>query len=326
MCANNNYCDCLDTSLITIPNGAIGANGAPGTNGTNGIDGQDGDFGGFSTEYIFDTTTGGAPSSTFLRLSHSLFSDVTSISLHDENTNGIDVGDMLNSFSNTVDGTNNFGLIRVWKKFSSSDFWCGKITDVVDLGTSVRLAVTYIDSNGSFLNGEGVVISFAPSGAKAEADKEILVADHTQTSNGTTSLTSLTNYTVPANTLLTNGDQLSVSAAFKVTTTIPSALHARVRVGGNDITPGAINWLIGSGFTDLLVNFTLTRTSSTTVYLNMKSFVINPSGILTPSYGNSTNFAFNSSVNNLIDLLGLSVDGLGNTIAARELIIKKFNI
>lgn len=321
MCTGNE--NCLDTSQIVIPAGDNGADGANGTNGTNGSNGADGIFGGFSAKWRFDATTGGAPAATFLKFDSTVLSTVSSITVNDLNADSTDHDNFLASFQNTINSLNQFGLVRIWKRLDSNTFWSGEITDTSDAGTSRTFAVTHIESNGTFATNDEVVLSFVPRGASAADDKEVLEAVIPGGTNSTITLTSLGSYTVPANTLTTDGDTLEGHINMIKFGTIPSAVQARVNIAAD--TLASSNWLLSQGVNVLKIDFKLTRVTSTTVFMDFKSWLVNSAGVMIPSYGGFKTIVFNTATTNVIDVLGLSADGLGNSIKLESLVIKKFD-
>lgn len=323
MCTGN---DCLDTSTITIPTGQTGAAGANGINGTNGTNGQDGNFGGFSAKYLFDATTGGAPATTFLKFNSTTLSAVSSISVNDLNADSTNHDSFLASFVNPVNGVNQFGLLRIWKRFNSNIFWAGSINAHSDLGTSRTFGVTHIQSNGTFTANDEVIISFVPSGDSGSLDKEVLYSNHIPISTTSATSTLLDSYSVPANTLAANGDQLVVNTMLVKTGGIPSALHARIRIAGEQLTTGNVPWLLNSGVNQVAIKATITRVSSTAVFVNMESHFISSTGGLQPAFAYGKQIVWNSATANLLEVLGNSADGLGNAITLQEFVIKKFDI
>lgn len=322
MCTGNE--NCLDTSQIVIPTGNDGNDGAPGGDGNDGNDGQDAIFGGFSARWRFDATTGGAPVDTFLKFDSTVLSSVSSIEINDLNADLIDHDSFLSSFQNQVNSLSQFGLIRIWKQYDSTIFWSGKITDTVDQGTSRIFSVEHIESNGTFLANDSVVVSFVANGADATLDTEILDFLIPGTANTTITLLSLGNIVIPANTLIANGDTIEGSANLVRTGVIPSSVQATFSIGSTTVPPS--NWLLNQSIKNLKIDFKFTRISNTTALLDFKSWLINDVDIMLNSYGGYKTISFDNSIPNDIRISGLSADGLGNSIQLESLLIKKFNI
>lgn len=156
MCGCGEGCNPGNSSVLPI-----GPTGATGATGDDGADGADGIFGGFSGEWVFNTSTSTGPASTQLRFNSSTYSSVFRIYVSDTGTGSIDFDAFLDSLSNS----NEFGLIRIFKKNDSTKFWMGKVTAVTDNGTDHSIDVTYVASNGAFATSDPVVLTFSPAGA-----------------------------------------------------------------------------------------------------------------------------------------------------------------
>ena len=140
---------CLSTDTISIPTGANGQNGS------NGV------FGGFSGSWLFDSSTSTGPATTNLRFNNVTLASVSEIYVNDTNKDSVDYSAFLASFSNGSD----FGTVRVFKRYDSTQFWIGTVTAVTDNTTDYTIAVTWISSNGTFTDAEELVLSFTASGA-----------------------------------------------------------------------------------------------------------------------------------------------------------------
>lgn len=138
-------------------------------NGTDGTVGNDGEFGGWSGEWIYDiSTVPGAIQPTDLRFDDTNLSLVTEIYIHETNADSTDYSAFLDSFSNTVSGTNHYGLVRIWKRFDSNTFFYGEITLTQDNGSYRTISVTPIQYNGTFTDTDNVVVSFTPNGVAGQ--------------------------------------------------------------------------------------------------------------------------------------------------------------
>lgn len=147
-CGNSNCCN-------GIPIGKQGPAGATGAAGSNG------QYGGFSSRWLFSTTTSSNPSSTTLRLNNSSPASATLIYVNETNADSTNVQPFLNSFSNG----GSFGLIRIFKEFNSAVFADYQVGLVVDSGSYFSIGVTYVSGSGSFAANDSVVLSFAANGA-----------------------------------------------------------------------------------------------------------------------------------------------------------------
>lgn len=151
-CGNSNCCN-------GIPIGKQGPAGATGAAGSNG------QYGGFSSRWLFSTTTSSNPSSTTLRLNNSSPASATLIYVNETNADSTNVQPFLNSFSNG----GSFGLIRIFKEFNSAVFADFQVGLVVDSGSYFSIGVTYVSGSGSFAANDSVVLSFAANGAAGAA-------------------------------------------------------------------------------------------------------------------------------------------------------------
>lgn len=155
----------INMGTFIVYNGTNGSAGANGANGTNGTNGQDGEFGGWSGEWIFDVaTTPPSIAATELRFDDATLSSVTEIYINETNADSTNYSAFLDSFDNVSGGTNYYGLIRVWKRFDSNTFFYGKVTLTQDNGGYRTISVDHIQSNGTFVDTDNVVVSFTPAG------------------------------------------------------------------------------------------------------------------------------------------------------------------
>lgn len=204
-------CNCDDqcSTPITIPTGNAGNDGA---------DGADGIFGGFSSNWLFSTSTSTGPTTTQIRLNNGTPASVTEIYVADSNGNSIDMSAFLTSFSND----SAFGKIRLYKEDDKTKFWLGTLTAVTDNGTDFTLAVTHIQSNSAFANTDSVIVSFAPSGENGSAGSAgsngtngtngvtVLHNDLATYSRAIASFASVTSYLLPFGKLATSGSMIKI--------------------------------------------------------------------------------------------------------------------
>ena len=322
----SNTLTCTNLTQVTIPAGADGADGAAGSNGTNGTNGSDGLFGGFSGEWVFDTATSANPPVTELRFNNATLSSVTAIYVNDTNADSTDYNGFLETFKNTISGTDEYGLVRVWKQYDSNTFLLGKITNVVDNGADHTITITYIGSNGTFTDTDDVVMSFAPSGASSIDDPEVLFANHTQGTSTSAVMGSLMSETIAAGELAANGDSIDIQFHADRTGTAKPVCTIRVLIGGTNVTVGSLDWNLFVGADALIGNITITRVSATVVFLELKSWLVNSANQLVASYANNNAaFPFIAAKTNLVDIQGASAN-VANTVRANQLLIKKFDI
>lgn len=161
--SNNSFTNNDDIVLTFTESGIPGTNGTAGTNGTNGTngaDGSDGDYGGFSRMWKFDTATGVSPSSTYLRLNNATFGATTSVYI-----NTTDAVANASGFLGAIQNSTNYGMIKIFKEYDSSNYVLYNVTGWSTVGTYVTLTVSYLGGNGSFSMNDNVVLSFTPRGA-----------------------------------------------------------------------------------------------------------------------------------------------------------------
>jgi hypothetical protein len=116
-------------------------------------------FGGFSQGWNFSAGVG-APGAGELRFDSVDVSAAANIRVSQVDRNGADQEAFLSSFFNSGD----YGRVRLFAEYDSSEFWLGEITSVTDSGTYFTLGITYIDhnlKNPPWVNGRRVVMSFA---------------------------------------------------------------------------------------------------------------------------------------------------------------------
>lgn len=150
------------TFTILLSNGTTytssNLTGAQGPAGTNGAPG------GWSSSWVFDASNSPTPPATKIRFDDAMSNFVSSIFINAENIDNVDMSNFLDHFSNTVNGTSLYGLIKVYNKNNSSNFWYGEVTGVSNVGTDYVITVSYIIANDSFISGDEYVVDFTPHG------------------------------------------------------------------------------------------------------------------------------------------------------------------
>ena len=123
----------------------------------------DGDFAGL--DYTFSTTTTDSdPGSGTLRLNHGTFGSVTAAYIDDSDANSADVSAYLLSFDDSTNVSNR-GQLRITKKTAPANYVIFNITGAsTDASGYVKLALTHVDSNGSFSNADSIALEFSSSG------------------------------------------------------------------------------------------------------------------------------------------------------------------
>lgn len=199
MCACSGSCNCEE--IITLPTGSAGAAGDQGL------------FGGFSLGWLFNTSTSTSPASNTLRFNSTTYNLVSALYINETNEDSIDASAFLTTFTNS----NNYGLVKIFKKDDSTKFWMGTITSNTDAGNYRNIGVTYISHNGSFAAADELVVSFVPKGATGStgatgaAGISLFAADGNNYSHtGGGGSETLHTTTLPANTLAANGQNLKI--------------------------------------------------------------------------------------------------------------------
>lgn len=314
MCGCSGSCSCSSTSLPIGPTGATGASGAQGL------------YGGFSYDWLFNTSTSTGPSAGDLRFNNSTYSSVTAIYVSDTGTGSVDCDAFLDSLSNNT----KFGYIRIFKKSDSTKFWYGAITAVTDNGTDHSLTVTYISSNGAFLEDDAIVLTFSPSGAGSSF---VLSNNTTDVSTSGTGADTLMSYVVPANTLKTNEDVLEIDASY-----IMSGLTQEKRLlftlNGSGFHPKvATGFMVTKGVKYTKAKITITRKSVTTVFITIDIFNSDDAYLSLRGYhldeGTGAGTAVADLSTNALTLvcLGENYDTVSNTetVTQNQLLVKYFN-
>ena len=122
--------------------------------------------GGDSAQFKYSTTTTDSdPGSGYIRFNNSTLGSATSAFVDDAEINGTDVSAWLLSFDDVTGNATNRGRIRVTKSNTLDTWHVWKITGAsTDASGYVKLALTYIDGNGTLANDDKVFLSFTASG------------------------------------------------------------------------------------------------------------------------------------------------------------------
>lgn len=143
---------CFDESVQL----AQGPTGNAGTNGSNGL------YGGWSLKWKFDDNTGSGTGSNEVRLNNASPASATVIYVNDDayGTGAADV--FLSSVTSAP-----FGKIKIFKEYDSTIFWLATITaaDATAVPAEVAFTVTNVVTNGTFTDGDDIVLTLAPAGA-----------------------------------------------------------------------------------------------------------------------------------------------------------------
>jgi len=320
MCNCRGGCSCTSNSTA-LP---IGNTGATGKTGEQGL------YGGFSGDWLFDLTDGGAPATTFLRFNGAdVSANVTTITVAETGPSSVDYTAFLASLLNN----SQYGYVRLFKQTDSTAFWMGKITGVADSGTYATLTVTYITASDAttsniFAASDSVVLTFSPSGAGTSLvlyNKTIPVS----TSGG--GIDALMSYNIPVNQLKTNDDVIEVDASFVCSGT-SEAKELLLRINGsNFITKtGSGTLYVTKDIKYAKLKLIITRVSSTSLYITVELGRTSAT-YLTHSSGG---YSFDESVVGISDLssntltiacLGQNIAAGSETITQNQLLVRYFN-
>jgi hypothetical protein len=293
-CASNNSCGC--SSSITLPY-------LQGDAGLNGV------YGGHSAKWFFNSTTSPNPGNGTLRFNNSNQAAATVIYIDNLDYNNVD----MDSFLDTFDNSSNYGFIRIFKEFDQNTFWIGTITNVGEpSGAYHQLNVTINKSNGTFANGDAIVVTFTPKGEPGNngadgSNKAYVLETHLgnpQVSTYTTSGDFAETLTVPSGLLVNEGDAVLIDSVIKVTDSTDDILYGEIN--GNRV------FQIKVGIGEVFIKGEINRDTNTSVYsifsLNNTNFIssdpdMSPS---TTTYHSEVFTTVSSlSANDLIFTLGL---------------------
>ena len=199
---------CNSCSNVTLP----GVAGPAGAVGDTGPQGSTGVFGGYSIEWQFESAITPAPTTGFLRLNDPTPASVTEIYIDETAKNSVNGANFLASIDDNGDA-GNYGLIRIFKRGSSTIFWTGKVTASVDSGDYYTLTVTHISSSGTFTANDDVVVSFVANGKTGAIGTDgvaVIDIDTSPHPHVTTTPTPVKTTSIPQNTIGTVGDFIKV--------------------------------------------------------------------------------------------------------------------
>ena len=258
-CASNNSCGC--NSSVTLPY-------LQGDAGLNGV------YGGHSAKWFFNTTTSSNPGDGTLRFNNSNQAATTVIYIDNLDYNGVNMDSFLDTFSNSAD----YGFIRIFKEFDQNTFWIGTITNMVEpSGTYHQLSVNINKSNGTFANGDAVVVTFTPKGAPgndgADGSNKAYVLEtylgNPQVSTYTTSGDFAETLTVPNGLLANEGDAVLIDSVIKVSGSDDDILYGEIN--GNRV------FQIKVGIGEVFIKGEINRDNDVSVYsvfsLNNANFI-----------------------------------------------------
>lgn len=235
-----------------------------------GEDGSDGVFGGYSGDWLFESNTASPPSTRYLRVNNASLASITQIYISETNAQSLNYATFLAEFA--VDS-----YIRIFREFNSNVFWLGKITSVTDSGSYYTIGVTTILTNGSFTNTERLIVSYIPAGVSSGSNVEILYNDVNTSANYTNvsaSFDNILSYTVPQNTLVTNGDLLKINMVFRLVSSYASDVSKyKVLFNGADFSTVVTEFELSFSHPIAFVSIDFSRESNTQASVEFKSFI-----------------------------------------------------
>lgn len=248
-------CNSCDPNSVTLLQGEQGIPGNDGQDGTNGI------YGGYSSDWAFSTLIAVGASAGTIRFNNATPSSVTAVYVSTENDDGVDLTNMLSSFSSN-------SRIRVFKEDDNTKFALFEVTAVTNIGGSpvaYELTVTHIASNSTFNNTDPIVLSYVENGEVPVLHNDTTAESHTQQS---LTLIGSKSYTVAANQLATNGDKLVITSI--LTKSAPSDNGGvQIKFNGNWFT-SKISWIdFLEGMVEMRVETHITRVSNTSALMEI---------------------------------------------------------
>ena len=140
----------------------------------------DGDVAGL--DYTFSTTTADAdPGTGTLRLNHGTIGSASAIFIDDADANSADVSAFLLTWDDSTN-TGDRGQIYITKKSAPANFAIFKVSGAsTDASGYVKLAVTYVASNGSFANADPIAVEFNRTGNVGGSMDSFIMSDGSTT-------------------------------------------------------------------------------------------------------------------------------------------------
>lgn len=245
--------------------------------GDDGNPGIDGAYGGFTIPYKYRSNTSNSnPGAGNIRFNNTTASLVTEAYVSETDNDGTGAAAflaILDSSTSTVKA-----YIKVYLQSDSASFSMYGVTGYVDNGAWVTLTLTYVNSYATtpFADQDQVLLSASITGNKGDTGAQgttILYNNVTAVgSNGSGVANTLMTYTVPANTLTTNGSVVksrmnAVNLNGNVLTGDGEYVSFVVKQGATSFALGYAN--IPLSYTDeaFYVDVLISRKSTTSVFL-----------------------------------------------------------
>jgi hypothetical protein len=206
--------------------GTSGSSGQSGTSGSAGSSGSNGAAGGNIAYYTFsnNTNTTVALSNGIFRVNSATYSSVTAFSISTLNRFFISTQAWVDSF----DDSNNTikGFIRLFKEDDPNTFMVLGVNgnEALITGNTSRYSVLYYGSNGTFNDGDHIVVSFAESGNRGD----IFYSTLTYTGSIPTSHPTVVNLTIATGLAYIPGQSVIVAVDPSATGGIPTYFNADV--------------------------------------------------------------------------------------------------
>lgn len=149
--------------IVAAERGPTGAQGVAGTNGTNGADGVSAGI-----PYNFSTSTANTdPGAGYLRFDNASPSFTTEIRINEDDANANFAGNWVITWDASTN--TNKGILTISRKSTPSVFVAYYVSgNVYNSGAFYNVPVSHIWSHGSFSNNDDLIVSFSPSGDKAD--------------------------------------------------------------------------------------------------------------------------------------------------------------
>jgi len=319
-CGCTGGCDTGNTGVF--PTGLTGSPGATGARGT---------YGGFSSDWVFSSSTGSGPASTNIRLNSATYASVTTIYISNVNADSLDLTNFLVSFTNN----SKYGYVRLFKETDNTIYWYGQITAVTNNVTEIVLTVTYFDSNSTFTAADPVVVTFSPSGAGTSFTLSNNTTDVATSGAGTDALMT---YTVPINTMKTNEDVIEIESSY-VMSGLTQNKNISFSINGSNFVsklasnPVANTFEVAKGVKYTKAKITITRKSATAVYIDILISNYDDAYLSVRGYGfnegTGAGYAVSSLTTNTLVFacFGSNYDATSNTetLTQNQLLVKYFN-
>lgn len=150
------------------PAGSTGATGAPGADGADGDpgpQGEQGPWGGDSMPFVFESsTTDSIPAAGGFRFNHATFASITQMYIHDwsDAPGNPSVLIWIIQFAASTNAIK--GTLHIFKRDDPNVYANFRITGITDATGYSKIGLSPTVANGTFSNGDEVVISFARAG------------------------------------------------------------------------------------------------------------------------------------------------------------------